>query len=626
MDRDYTGNAYVFVPCIDREDGSIHAINVVHRGLDGLIEWRSAPFPEYGPEALLRPFFRIDGEEAGFRDAAWQRHDGWIPHVEAGLGSDVRVAITYCAPPGTEAYARGLILRIVLDNRGTTPRRVEMGLAGRWRATTRCVATSRPMHAPNRLIAGPGGEVALECGDGPLGAALAVVASGRETRLQFDGAPAVPGREMEARQGEPLAFGLHRDIELGARKRITLSFAIAAGPERDGAWYTARGLAGKDAGRIVQDARLEATRLGRHGGPRGVAEMARRNLVFAASTGTARAIDDDRLYPVASRFLEHGPCGVVDELDVLTGTLPALVLVDPFSARELLLRMFELYSDRAGIHLRYLSGGVLSPAFSLARLCAYAEALDRYVTGASDPALAAEPIVQDVLREMDDWLWGKLHRDTFLCATDVGPSGEPTEYAFSTIDNVHAWRFAKILGQYWQPRDDEPPSRFREAADDFAAALWQHCVVEHEGTTLFAGSTDLEGSAAIYDDPEGSLRWLPYLGFCATDDPIWTDTLELLHSPAYPLWRTDGVAEGLAGRESGGLAGFAAVCAQLTTPQRERAIATLRRLELPGGIACRRYDTATGACAAGAWSAAHAGLLAWTLLYDSSPPTRAKKR
>ena len=124
--------------------------------------------------------------------------------------------------------------------------------------------------------------------------------------------------------------------------------------------------------------------------------------------------------------------------------------------------MFELYSDRAGTHLRYLSGGVLGPGFSLSRLCAYVEALDRYGTEAADPSLAAEPIVQDVLREMDDWLWGKLHRDVFLCSTDIGPSGEAPEYPFTTIDNVRAWRFARGLAATWQPRPDEPPPRFLE--------------------------------------------------------------------------------------------------------------------------------------------------------------------
>jgi meiotically up-regulated gene 157 (Mug157) protein len=131
---------------------------------------------------------------------------------------------------------------------------------------------------------------------------------------------------------------------------------------------------------------------------------------------------------------------------------------------------------------------------------------------------------------------------------------------------------------------------------------------------VFAGSVDLQGNAAIYDDPEGSLRWLPYLGFCEADDPIWTDTMDLFYSKGYPLWRGGAVAEGLTGRDTGGAASFAALCAEALTPRRPRAIETLASLALPGGIACRTYDPDTAACATGPWSASHAGLFAWTLL------------
>jgi hypothetical protein len=414
----------------------------------------------------------------------------------------------------------------------------------------------------------------------------------------------------------PLRFRVGQRVTLAGHKRASIVFAVTGGLERDGALHTARRLATQDAGRIIQDARIEATRIGRRTSPHAPLDLIRRNMLFAVYAGTARAIDDDRLYPVASRVLDHGACAVVDEHDVLFGTLPALTAAEPFLARELLLRMFELYSDRAGTHLRYLSGGVLAPGFSLARFCAYVEALDGYVVDAADPSLAAEPIIQDVLREMDDWLWGRLHRDIFLGTTDVGPGGDPPEYPVTTIDNVHAWRFCRGLVAHWQIREGEPPSRFRDAEGELAAAIWQHCVVQHDGAPVFAGSVDLGGNAAIYDDPEGSLRWLPYLGFCDADDPVWTNTIEFLHSPAYPLWRKGRVAEGLAARDSGGRASVAALCADLVTDRRNHALQIVSQLTLPGGIACRTYDTDSGEAADGPWSAAHAGLLAWTLLRD----------
>ena len=622
MNREYTGNSYIFVPHIGRHDGAIRAINIVHRGLDGIVEWRAARDVSDAAEPLLHAEVRVDGAAVPLGPLQLERLDGWIPRFESQLGADIRLAMTICAPAGYEALARGTIIRFELENRGAVARTVDIALSGNWAWTLHCIGSTRPLRGDNRLIVGTRREgFALEAGGGGTGAALAVACGVREPRLEVsrdDGAfePVAGVLEREAPNGTPLHFRIGHRLTVAGRRRASMVFAIAGGQERDGALHTARRLAAQDAGRIIQDARIEATRIGRRTSSHAPLELIRRNLLFAVYAGTARAIDDDRLYPVASRVLDHGPCAVVDEHDVLLGTMPALTLAEPFLARELLLRMFELYSDRAGTHLRYLSGGVLAPGFSLARFCAYVHALDSYVRDAADPSLAAEPLVQDVIREMDDWLWGRLHRDIFLGITDVGPGGDPPEYPVTTVDNVRAWLFCKGLGAHWQVRDGEPPARFRDAADELAAAIWQHCVVQHDGAPVFAGSVDLAGNAAIYDDPEGSLRWLPHLGFCDIDDPVWTNTLELFHSSDYPLWRTGRVAEGLASRDSGGRASFAALCADLVTGRRERALEILSRLDLPGGIACRTYDTDSGEAADGPWSAAHAGLLAWTLLRD----------
>ena len=39
-----------------------------------------------------------------------------------------------------------------------------------------------------------------------------------------------------------------------------------------------------------------------------------------------------------------------------------------------------------------------------------------------------EPIVQDVLRELDANIFGRLHPEVFLCATELLPSGEPAAH------------------------------------------------------------------------------------------------------------------------------------------------------------------------------------------------------
>ena len=224
-----------------------------------------------------------------------------------------------------------------------------------------------------------------------------------------------------------------------------------------------------------------------------------------------------------------------------------------------------------------------------------------------------EPIVGEVVVELDDLLLDRLHPRHLLAATEVMPSGEPAVHPYVTIDNVLVWAFCRALDRVWPNADEERRANFLGAADEVASALWRYAVAEFDGLRVLAGSTDLEGEAAIYDDPEGSLALLPHLGFCDADDPIWRNTIELLHSADYPFWLGDRAFPGMTSRATPTLPSFPALCFDLLGPRRDAALDVLRRLRLEGGIACETYDPDTGETATGAHHAGAAGLLAWTL-------------
>ncbi|NIQ55530.1 MAG: hypothetical protein GWN71_19865 [Gammaproteobacteria bacterium] len=119
--------------------------------------------------------------------------------------------------------------------------------------------------------------------------------------------------------------------------------------------------------------------------------------------------------------------------------------------------------------------------------------------------------------------------------------------------------------------------------------------------------------AAVYDDPEGSLSLLPFLGFCDADDPVWSNTVDLLRSPRNPFWLADRAHPGLASRTRPGRASLAALCADLLGPRRGEAIRILRDLALDAGIAGGSYDPDTGKVDGERHHAALAGFLAWAL-------------
>jgi hypothetical protein len=338
-----------------------------------------------------------------------------------------------------------------------------------------------------------------------------------------------------------------------------------------------------------------------------------RNLLFNTFFAVGRAVDNERLYPVVSRspLTERG--ATFRERDALFWSLPALQLADPTLAREVLLRAFEQYSHRPGAELHYLNGNVLSGAFSLDQFCAYVVALYHYIGETEDETILDEPIIAEILRELDDLLSDHLHPEVFLAATELLPSGEIPEHPYVTYDNALVWAFCQAMERLRSGSADDLPLHAAAAADEAAAAIWRYCVAEVEGLRILACSTDLAGEAAVYDDPEGSLQLLPYLGLCETTDPVWRNTVEFLHSDAYPFWLGDRDFPGLASRRHPDLASLPALCAALLGPRRSESLKLLRRLHLEGGVASLWYDPETGAGRVGLHHAAAAGLLAWTL-------------
>jgi hypothetical protein len=396
-------------------------------------------------------------------------------------------------------------------------------------------------------------------------------------------------------------------------RRATFAFMLGVGPERDGATLSARRLHSLGAEELLRRARLDLASLNRITDEVEARDLVARNLVFHHYWAAARAIDDDRLYPVMSRSPGYGPCAVFGEREALAWSLPAYALTDPLVARELLLRILEVHSDRPGNLKRYVDGGILDAGFSLGRACEYALAIDAYIDVTRDAGFADEPLVQQVLREMEDIVYGRLHAEIFLGSTEVLPGGERADYPYCAYDNVLVWRFCRTLERQRRAEKGEPRSRLANGEEEIEAAFWQRFTTDVDGLTVIAYSSDLKGHAAVYDDPAGSLRLLPHFGFCPADDPIWTNTMELLHSRAYPLWLGAGRRPGFASRSEPRVARFSALCADLLTSRRPAALDVLRALDLPGGVACGGWDPATGGAASEPYAASEAGFLVWAL-------------
>jgi hypothetical protein len=611
-----TGNHDLAFPLIATADGALDRVNVLHRGALGLLEWAGGA-GEAGSR-LLAPELREGGAVLPLGELEWERVDRWIPRFRAELGS-LTLEGTVCAPGGGDLYIPGAVYLLEVENRGRAEREIEVALAGVWQRSLRTVGSSRTLSAPNRVARGHGAAgFALELGGEPSLAALAlrVGGAGGSYEAGVGGAPPAAlgeGGECAAPNGEPIALRLSRRVRVAPGRRVSVPFYIAAAVERDGALERAAALERMGAAEMIRLGRLALAQMARRTRDPVLGALLNRNLLFNFFYAVGRAVDDEWLYPLTSRSPLAPRCSTFRERDALLWSLPALQLADSPLARELLLRAFEQYSHRPGAEVHYLDGSVLSGAFLLDQFTAYGVALERYLRETKDESILEEPIIQEVLREQDDLLVDRLHPRAFLAATELLPSGEMPAHPYVTYDNVMLWAFCRALERVWPEGTEGAPPNFTGADEEVGAAIWRHLTAEVEGLRVLACSANLTGEAAVYDDPEGSLLLLPALGFCPPDDPVWKNTIDFLHSHAYPFWYGTRPYPGLGSRLHPDEASLAALLAALLGPRKGEALKVLRTLTLEGDVASERYDLKTGRSAGGRHHAALAGFLAWAL-------------
>jgi uncharacterized protein len=613
---DPTGNDYVSIPGVTPECG-IPSVTVIHAGLGGLVEWSGT-----GDDPLLRLRVEAGGRNVAVEGARWRRLDRWIPEFQL-KHDELSITGSVCAPAGYPS-ARGFMVRVELEHGGRRNEDVTLSLDVQWAWSRLWFATGRPLPGQNRISTLPG-LLVLEADDG-RGPALAILAE--EATAEAGEGSAEPGARPggSAPNGAPLHASLRLTRTLTPRRRTVATFFIGAGRERDGAVAAARAMqrAGSDA--LLRQCRLDLSVSLRAAQDHRWADMLNRNLLFNRFFAVGRAIDDDQLWLLRSRSTRCPEPALFNEREALFWTMPALIASDPGVAREALLRCFDLYSERSGEHLRYLDGAAFDSGFVLEQFLLYAWAVDTYVTATGDVTVLDEPVVQHVLLENDTALYLRLHPEHHLCSSEVLPSGDAADHPYTVMGNALLRTFADALPRLRARPDgsDEPPPRFEGTGGEVAAAIWQHCVVDVDGEQVLASSSDLEGGAAVYDDPAMSLALLPFFGFCGGDDPIWGATMAFLRSGRYPLF-VGGVVPGIARRGEQGRVAVAALVADLLGPASAEALDRLLKVRFEGGIAAASCDPATGD-AAHPHHAALAGFLAWALIRAAEPAASSRRR
>ncbi|HEX2722011.1 MAG TPA: hypothetical protein VHM24_03780, partial [Gemmatimonadaceae bacterium] len=369
------------------------------------------------------------------------------------------------------------------------------------------------------------------------------------------------------------------------------AFHIAAGPERDGSVAMLGVMRRRGARGLVDATRATLREMEPSTGNPAADRLIARHVFFSYFCSVARAIDDAHVYVVRTRIPWNGRGMTIRDWEALMWVLPAVLLADPVTARELLLRMCELhgYSPGGGVH--YLDGSSFEPGFSLDGACAFPIAVDGYIVQSGDDKVVEDPVLADSLYGAYEDIEATRHSQLPLYATEVNPDGTVPPFPYTAHANAVVALALDILKH---TLDEKTAEKVQDSAAVRAALLRQFTVQGTAGKSSLASAADLAGNLSLDDQPSASMYWLPYHDLIARDDSTYRRTVKKLQS---------GTTSELVSR-----------AAQLVGPNGSDALEWLRRAPLDGGFAAELVDE-EGKATGNGGDAALSGLIGYMSWY-----------
>ena len=581
-----TGNEWISLPTLQEHTGALESFSFLHMGCKGLIEQRGS-----GALPLMMPFFEADGKQERLQRLTWTRKSDWIPTFHAAAGP-LAVEGMLLAPVGERGFLYQLTARAAAD--ASVP--CTFGLEGCWASSWHCVNQDKEIDGTRRCYPSAWNESLifdLRCGlplfafapmiDLPCSSAFQETDDGIRYRLAHD-CVLEPGQSVTVTFYWGVGF---EEVAAATSAKEMLRQGWQGELDRTLAWLEARRWP-------IADPRLD--------------RLYHTNLFFCLFYAAGRTLDTEELVLVTSRSTRYYVSAAYWDRDSLLWAFPAVLDADPALAREMLDYVFGRQGRNFGVHSRYIDGTVLEPGFELDELMAPVLALDRYVAATGDRDCLADGAIQAGLAGILRTLRTKRHQTAALYETFLQPTDDMRSHPYLTYDNVLVWRALGALSRLYP----ETYGSLAGEAEAVRRAVLEHCVVQGASGPYYAWSTDLAGHTDVYDEPPGSLLLLPYLDFCALDDPVYQNTVRQIRTPEYP-YSFAGCAFAEIGCAHAPHPWMLSVANSLLSGQAERALDILRRAEMDNGIVCESIDEHTGRSATGEAFATCAGFICHAL-------------
>lgn len=580
-----TGNEMVSIPKLNSATAGIEDITFLHMGYKGLVDLRGGE-----DLALMEPFVEQDGESVPLSALEWDHLQFWVPRF-SGQAGHIRVEGTILAPIGE----RGFLYRMELTNTDRLPHSIVCGLRGCWNSAWHCVNEDKQI------------EGAMHCFESPWNGSLI-----------FDMRCGVPLFCFAPMPGDNDCDSTYEQTDDGISYRLAHSYSLKPHQKQEIIFYWGLGMEEVSAATSAKEMLRQGYQYEEAQTLSWLRERTfwveddalrqfyNTNLFFCLFFSTGISLDTEELVLVTSRSPRYYVSAAYWDRDSLLWSFPAILDVDRELARRMLEYVFGRQRRNIGVHSRFIDGTVLEPGFELDELMAPVLALGQYVQVTEDRTLLDEREVRRGLEEILQKLEKRRHPHTALYSTFLQPTDDEIVYPYLTYDNVLVWRglttLAELLG-----RED-----LAQRAEQVKKAVWDNCVMEQNGKRYFAWSIDLDGHHDVYDEPPGSLQLLPYWGFCAPEDSVYRNTVDMIRSPEYQ-YSFAGLSFGEIGCPHAPHPWLLSVANSLLCGRVEHSTEILKNAAMDNGIACESIDETTGVCTTGEAFATCAGFVCHAL-------------
>lgn len=518
-----TANDFLSLDEIDNSTGAVRVLSLIHETARGAIVVTGSSKP------FIALVVELDSTPVPLGDIRWSRLGNWIPHFHAQV-PEGSVECTYLTPPGK----RGAAVRAVL--RTGVPATAKLSFCVCWQDTRHVGAMTCQMNG-QRMVGGhstgDARHLSLRWAHPIFSIGLAASPGSQWQGATEECRAGSAIEDVYSTERLPVEFSVSRSADLQAGESLTLELDVGVGIEPASSVACAIDLRdqGWDSIKRVSEAFLDARHIHCKDIAEPFEELLNRNAFYNFFYSRATAIDTERRVTVSSRSPGSALTASYHDRDVCLYSFPAVLLIDPVEAREILHYVFGVQMRNIGARSRGLDGSLLQPGFSLDGLVAPIRALWMYVDLTDDLTVLFDQSVQSGLNRILETLEGASHPQIALYRTRLTPGERIAPLEYLTYSNMVVWRALVDLSDlYRRIRDVERSADTDQWARDVQAAILRHLVVRQDGGPVFCWASDLDGQTQMGDEPEGSLELATHLEFCRPTLPVFANTVARLRA------------------------------------------------------------------------------------------------